>query len=214
MVCVVCLNPAFAQSKDLPAVSHDGLELVEDSEVDILYVLPEADFSGYTKVMVLEAHIAFKKNWQRDQNRSRTRRVSDKDMARMIERGKDLFDHVFTDELEEGGYEVVKQLGEDVLLLRPAIIDLDVTAPDINTPGRSRTYIASSGGATLFIELYDSITSQILARAFDRKTDRDTNIRWSMGTTSVSNTQDATRALKHWAGLLVDGLDRAKGGTE
>jgi hypothetical protein len=210
VVSVACLNPVFAQSKDAPEVSHDGLVL-EKGSVDLLYVLPEADFSGYNRVVILEAYIAFKKNWKRDQNRdSRMRRVSDKDVTRMIDYGKDLFEHVFAEELEKGGYEVVDGAAEDVLLVRPAIINLDITAPDTNTAGRSTTYAASAGQATVFLELFDSVTGQILARVFDRQVDRDSGMGWGMPATSVSNQQKITRAFRYWAGLLVDGLDRAK----
>jgi hypothetical protein len=209
-VTISCLNPVFAQSKDTPEVTHDGLVL-EEGSVDVLYVLPEADFSGYNRVVILEAYIAFKKNWKRDQNRdTRIRRVTDKDMAKMIDQGKDLFKHVFAEELEKGGYEVVAGAAEDVLLLRPAIINLDITAPDTNnTPGRSTTYTASAGQATIFLELYDSVTGQILARVFDRKADRNA-VGWGMPTTSVSNQQKITRGFRYWAGLLVEGLDLAK----
>ena len=203
-------QPALAKKEKPPETSHDGLELVQGSKVDIAYLLPDADMSGYSKVMLLEPYIAFKKNWKRDHNRASLNRVSDKDMARMIERGKDLFTHVFSDALEEGGYPVVHEVGEDVLLVRPAIINLDVTAPDVSTSARSRTYTASAGESTLFIELYDSVTGQILVRAFDRKVDRDTSMRWTMSRNRATNTQDATRALRHWAGQLVKALDRSK----
>ena len=212
LVCFFAVN--IVSAKDAPPeTSHDGLVLIKDSKVDLAYALPGADLSGYSNVMLLEAHIAFIKNWQRDQNRSSiSGRVSDKDMERMISRGKDLFGHVFTDVLEENGYPVVTTAGADVLLVRPAIINLDVAAPDTQTAGRSRTYSASAGQATLYVELYDSVTGQILVRAFDRKVDRDTDLRWAMSSSSVSNSADATRALRHWAKLLVKGLDRVKNG--
>lgn len=210
LVCFLAVNTVSAKDEP-PETSHDGLVLVKDSKVDIAYALPGADLSGYSKVIVLEAHIAFIKNWQRDQNRSRiSGRVSDKDMQRMISRGKDLFAHVFTDVLEENGYPVVNSAGADVLLIRPAIINLDVTVPDKQTAGRSYTWSASAGQATLYVELYDSVTGQILARASDRKVERNSDIRWTMARSSVSNTADATRALKYWAGLLVKALDNAK----
>ena len=117
---------------------------------------------------------------------------------------------VFVDVLEENDYPVVTAAGADVLLVRPAIINLDVAAPDLRTAGRTTVYSASAGQATLYVELYDSVTAQILARATDRKADRNTGVRWAMPSSSVSNQADATKALKHWAGLLVKALDNAK----
>jgi hypothetical protein len=111
--------------------------------------------------------------------------------------------------LEENGYSVVNEAGADVLLVRPAIINLDVVAPDVQKAGRSRSYSASAGEATIYVELYDSVTSQILARASDRKGNRS-SVSWAMSRTSVSNTADFTRGLKYWAELLVDALNNAK----
>ena len=202
-------------SADPPETTHDGLVLIPDSKADIAYKLPEADLSGYNKVVILEPLIAFRKDWQRDQNRNNRTAgssVSEKDMERMINRGKDLFEQAFTDVLEDGGYPVVSEAGEDVLLVRPAIINLDVAAPDLNTAGRSRTYVASAIAATVYIELYDSITSQIIARASDSRVARDNSSSWSMsmGGSSIENRQLANRTFKYWAGLLKDALDVAR----
>jgi hypothetical protein len=113
-----------------------------------------------------------------------------------------LFERVFSERLEAAGYPVVDVMGDDVLLLRPAIIDLDVTAPDLNTAGRTRNFTASTGAATLYIELYDSVTGDILGRAADRQSVRNAggNISWS---NSVSNMADANRMIGRWADRLV-----------
>src|SRR5688572_3053916 len=114
-------------------VSFDGLTLVEHAEVDVTYVLPEADFSVYNRFMILEPEVAFRRNWQRDVNRgvrSTAQRVSTQDMDRMKSQMSELFLEVFTQELMNGGFTIVEEPDEDVLILRPAIINLDVTAPD------------------------------------------------------------------------------------
>ena len=56
-----------------------------------------------------------------------------------------LFREVFTKELTEGGYQLVEEAGEDVLLVKPAIVDLDVVAPDLNSSASfTRSYSESS----------------------------------------------------------------------
>jgi hypothetical protein len=96
-----------------------------------------------------------------------------------------------------------------VLLLRPAIINLDITAPDVPVAGRSRTFTASAGQATLFLELYDSVTGELLARAIDVKSAN------SMGgfisvTNGATNRAEAQRMLKRWADLLGTFLQNAR----
>ena len=118
-----------------------------------------------------------------------------------------LFKDVFTEVLEaDDGYEVVDGANEDVLLLRPAIIDLDVTAPDTRTAGRSTTFTASAGAATIYIELFDSLSGQIIGRAVDRQNARRAGgtVSWS---NSVTNSQEARRMMRGWANQLRSFLD-------
>jgi hypothetical protein len=62
---------------------------------------------------------------------------------------------------------------------------------------------------TLVLELYDSASNEILARAIDRRRARNVgNIRWA---TSVSNRAAARRILRRWADLLVGRLDEVRG---
>src|SRR5690606_29776650 len=156
---------------DEPELTHDGLTRVEDSPADAVYVLPEADFAVYDSFIVLEPYVAFRRNWQRDVNRaaSLSRRISDADMEQMKSQMSELFMEVFVEQLESGGFSVVDEPGENVMILRPAILNLDITAPDVSSAGRSRTYVANAGSGSLFIELYDSVTGQILARAVDSR---------------------------------------------
>lgn len=118
---------------------------------------------------------------------------------------------VFTEELVEGGYELTDEAGGDVLLVRPAIVNLDITAPDVSSPGRSYQFSESAGEMTLYLELYDSETSAIIAKAMDRKRDRERGyMQWQ---TRVTNTQAAKRIMKSWASTLREALDEAHAAT-
>ena len=88
--------------------------------------------------------------------------------------------------------------------------DLDVTAPDVARSGRSYNFASSAGAATLYLELYDSVSGEILARAVDRKAARHPGdlMRWS---NKVTNRSDARRVFAGWAGLLRARLDEIHG---
>ena len=58
------------------------------------------------------------------------------------------FETVFTDILTNGGYELVDEAAEDVLLIRPSIVNLDITAPNQHGSGRSSSYTRSAGEMT------------------------------------------------------------------
>ncbi len=199
--------------QDPPEVTEEGLHLVKESKIALVYAVPGADLNGYHRIWLVEPHVAFKKNWQRDQNRSRrTNKVSDSDMDRIRTRLAEEFTEVFAEVLKENdGYELVEERAEDVLILKPAIINLDVNAPDTRSAGRNRTYASSAGEMTLYLEAFDSQTNALIAKALDRGHDRNSSfVTWQ---TSVSNTQAAKRILRGWAQSLRDGLDEANAVT-
>ncbi len=203
-VCLLASSAVFADEVDL----FENLEPIEDARVAMAYIDPEADFSVFSKVMILDTFVAFRSGWQRDQRRgTRGVRVTTSDMDRIKSRVSELFNSVLIETLEaDDGFEIVDEPGDDVLLIRAAIIDLDITAPDTMTAGRSRTYTADSGAATLYIELFDSISGQIIGRAADRQVARSTTNRltWS---NRATNTADASRVFSSWAGKLREFLD-------
>lgn len=202
-------NPSFAQAEELPEITEDGLHRVADSKAAVVYVDPAATLEPYAKVQLLEAYVAFKKNWERDHRQTGSRlRVSSSDMERIKSRVSKEFTAVFTEELEEAGYPVVAEAGEDVLLVRPAIISLDVNAPDLPTSGRTRTYVESAGEMTLYLELYDSVTGDLVAKAMDARADNGYGGIYNWANTAT-NKAAADKILRTWADLLVGALNEA-----
>jgi hypothetical protein len=210
LITAACLlsGTAIAKQDELPAVSHDGLEL-RKGKAAVVYVRPGVDFSGYQRFAILECPVAFSKDWERER-KSGAARVSQKDMDEMKADLSAEFLKIFTDELQnKGGYQIVTTGAEDVLILRPAIIDLEVSVPDTMSAGRSYTLSESAGGMTLYLEIFDSVTGQILARAIDRQEDRGTGrIQWQ---NSVTNKAEADRMLRRWASALRERLDEVNG---
>jgi hypothetical protein len=200
-LCTACASGTSTRNLE---VTHDGLERVADSKVERAWVKPGVDFSQYTEIGLLDCVVAFKRNWRMNHSGVRT-----SDMERIKSTLSDEFRQVFTKELENGGYPVVTDAADHVLLIRPAIIDLDVAAPDTNSAGRSNSFTASPGAMTLVIELYDSVSNEILARAIDRKRARNVgSIRWA---TRGTNRVAARKILGNWANLLVNRLDDVHG---
>jgi len=196
--------------KEIPEYTVEGLKRVHDAKnLALVYAEEGADLSQYARVYLVEPYVAFKKNWQRDQNRgSAALKVRTSDMDKIKVKVKDLFMEVFTEELQKGGYELANERAEDVLIVKPAIIDLNVNAPDIMSAGRTNTYASSAGSMTLYLELYDSETDDLLAKALDPKADRDHGfMQWQTG---PANRQAAKRMMQPWAEALRTGLDRAR----
>jgi hypothetical protein len=197
-----------AHAAETAEPSFDGLQRVPSKDVQVLYVKPGASLAQFKRVALLDCYVAFRKNWQRDRQSSKGMMIDSKDMEQIKTALADEFRKVFTAELEKGGYAMATSGAEDVMILRPAIIDLDVTAPDTMQPGRSKTFSASAGSMTLYLEVYDGATGEILARVVDPKAARDDGlIQWQ---TSVTNRAEASRIIGKWAALTRTALDRAR----
>jgi hypothetical protein len=208
-VAFICITLVpFTVSAEDSNPQFENLVPVGDPQVAMAYIDPEADFSVFKRVMLLDTFVAFRSGWERDQRRgTRGTRISARDVEQIKTRVSELFNSVMIETLEaDDGFEIVTEPDYDVLLVRAAIIDLDVTVPDTSNPGRSRTFTADSGAATLYIELYDSVSGQIIGRALDRQAARNagSTMRW---TNRASNTADARRVFRGWAELLRGFLD-------
>ena len=202
------LLPALAA--DQPPAEWDGLVRVNSKQIDHLYKLPEADFSGYKRVRLDPIEVEFDKNWKPNASeRSPSARLSNEDIEKIKKTLAEEFRKVFTEELTRNGYPVVSEDGDDVLRVSAAIVNLYITAPDKPTAGRSRTYTTNAGHMTLAAELRDSVTGKLMARAVDSVQARDTGT--FTVTTSVTNLAGARTALSKWARVLREGLDAATG---
>jgi len=208
LTAILMASPALAK-KDLPEVNGDGMQLVKNTKMATIYADPGADLSIYTKILLKDTSVSFKKNWQREQNRSSGAfRVKDSDAERIKEDTSTLFREVFSKELEDGGYVLVDAPGEDVLMIQPAIINLDVVAPDVKNAYRSKSFSESAGEMTLVLELYDSQTNDLIVTAKDRKRDWDKGyFEWR---NSVTNRHFAKRMMSSWAKTFTESLDEAR----
>lgn len=208
---VLVSAPALAAKDPPPQVSPEGLQLTKSTKNRLVYVKPGATFSQYGRLAILDPLVEFEKDWQKDYNRSRSGlegRVSDADVEKMKERLAAEFKKVFVAELQgEGGYQVVDVAGPDVLVLRPALLNVEVNAPDVMTSGIEHTVVRSAGQMTLFLELWDSASNTLLARVMDAQADPDTMNQ--MGG-SVTNKAAADRILRKWAKELRERLDEVR----
>ena len=205
-----CTVPATVESEPAPPdVTVDGLELIDRTRHGEIYADRGVDWSTYDKILLDPATVSFRKNWEDDLTRDQRLRVRPEDMERIKSGLAELFDEVFTEELSEnGGYAIVEQTGEQVLRITPRIVDLDVYAPDLSTAGRVDQYSESAGRMTLKLELYDSVTGDLIATASDRQEDpRLGYLEWR---TRASNRADAQRMLERWARTLRERLDAAR----
>jgi hypothetical protein len=206
-------GPGASWAKDPPPrATPEGLELKKETNTRLVYMKPGATFSQYKRVAILDCYVEFSKDWLRGYNneqRDPSRRIKDSDIERAKTSLSAQFKKVFTDELQgRGGYQVTDTAAPDVLALRPALINIQVSAPDLMAPGRSATYVQSAGQMTLYLELWDSAQNTLLARVIDAQADTQA---FTQRSSSVTNQAAAQQILRSWAVELHGALDAARG---
>jgi hypothetical protein len=132
--------------------------------------------------------------------------VTDEDMTRIRESMEKIVYKEFDSALQEkGGLTKVDQADSSTLLFKPKIINLDVYAPDVDSSYISRSYVRQAGRATLFLEVYDAVSGEILSRWVDTREDTDRGyFDWA---NRITNADRAIQVVRAWAKRLVEGLD-------
>ena len=199
-----------AKPSDLDeAMSHDGLRKVTVKGIQFAYARPGATLADYHRVQIEPVQVAFHKHW--DPTRTGSRIKLGQEERENIRSGvATAVQEAFVKELrDKSRYQVVDEAGPDVLRVKVAIVDLYVNAPDTESVGMSRTYTVSAGQMTLFAELFDSESGQLLARVIDKREGRD-NQMYQLAN-SVVQRGELQDIASTWARILRRALDNAHG---
>ena len=164
---------------------------VPNTAVEYAYINQQADFSQYTKLMNGGLAIYYPESEE-------TPDPAD------IERIRGYFRDAFSASIGDD-YEVVAEPGPGVLKVSGQVIDMKMTSggATFDPSGRLRDVVAH-GELTFLMEMSDSLTGQVLARAGDKSTDisaGEDDATWD----------DVRRAAEYWAGLFRDWLDNSLG---
>jgi len=167
---------------------------VPNTAVEYAYINQQADFSQYTKLMNGGLEIYFPENEERP------------DPAE-IDRIRGYFRDAFTTAIGDD-YEIVAEPGPGVLKVKGQVIDMKMTSggATFDPSGRLRDVVAH-GELTFLMEMSDSVTGQVLARAGDKSSDISAE-------KGDATWDDVRRAAEYWAGLFRNWLDNSLGNTE
>ena len=174
-VLLLMLLCSVAGAQVLSDVTEDGLVRVPSSRKAGVYRLPDATFAQYRRVMLAPASVAFRKNWDRGSmdrldtglKPSERQRIAD-DMALAFH------EELVAELVERGGFVLAESPAPDVLLIAPAITELDINAPDAGSTPGTRSYVRTAGSMTLTVELRDAASGVTVGRVIDYEQARET----------------------------------------
>ncbi|HEX6639265.1 MAG TPA: DUF3313 family protein [Steroidobacteraceae bacterium] len=155
-----CLVAGCGYTRLAEERTDDGLVRVPSRAAGGVYRAPEADFTGYRRIMIEPPTIEFVTDWREDHPE-----VDDKELARIRNETVKLFSEQFARELvDRGPYEFADSPGPDVLRVTPRIVDLDIPAPDAGNEVAQRTYTPGPVKMQVTGDLRDSASNVLLMR--------------------------------------------------
>ncbi len=187
-------------------MTHDGLYPVENPRADAAWARPDADITGYTKVMLEGVGVEF-----RPGARSRVNRATSASDYYVVtperkERLKEVFAERFREELGKSThFTLVDEAGPDVLLIKGSLIDVVSYVPP-QQAGRYEIFLDRIGEATLVLEISDSISEGIIARVVDRRAAESVS-RDFRRANRATTTAEVRRLAGIWARILREQLD-------
>jgi hypothetical protein len=199
---------SFASNEIPEPGREDGLVKIPRTTLGSVYQAPDFNLGDYDRLAVETCTVRFHDDWLRDQNRERgpAELVTAEDARRIEQRLADSCHDIFSAEFESLPDGAPGK--HRVLVIRPAIVDLDIAAPDVAVAGRRTTSTVTPVRMTLRVEAFETATDSILVRIIDhRRADRTT---FPRPTSSVGNMAEANRILSQWAALVRAQLERAR----
>ncbi len=203
-----CATPAPTMDMSEDAeLTFDGLRPILNSRAAKAWAKPGLDLTVYTKIKLQSTGIEYRPGGESGRTMSSRSQGGPFEMS---EDQKARFQSIAVEvALEELGkserFTLTDEVGPDVLIVRVALLDVVSFVPP-QTAGRSEVFLSSVGEATLVLELRDSITDAILARAMDRRAAEDRTGSMTRSN-SVTNRTEVKRLIRRWMSNLIERLD-------
>lgn len=165
-----------------------SFNVTRNPRVEASVIAVDADFGRYDRILASDMGIFFPEDAA----------PSDADQ----ERTRQIFRKAFLGELV--GYEIVREKGPTTLEVQPTLIDLrNATSPELPGMRRELREIARPGAIIFLMELKDSKSGKILARAADSASAPA----FSTSTATLTDWGAVENAAARWARLFREFLD-------
>jgi hypothetical protein len=207
LVLFLAIIAGCAADRPPEETTDDGLVRVPARSIGGVYRLPDADFVPYRRVMVEPPSITFVDDWRKNHPE-----VSQPEFMRMLAETVKLFREEFTREFVElGSYTIAEDPGADVLLVIPAIEELNIVAPDAGDAAGQRTYTRIPVTMKVTGDLRDATTSKLIGRVIMYQNDHHAFGEVQMQIANrVTNAHEQRLAYSKWSRLVREAIDVAK----
>jgi len=207
-------TPTFQTGEDAE-VTFDGLTRLDRTVLDVVWAREDIDLTRFSKIMFEDLGVEYRPSTGPYSGRAGTtnvRRTNARDFQLNDDQRAAFEAEISAAFLDEMGrserFQIVEEKGDDVLLVRIGLLDVVSMVPP-DTIGRSQIFLDRVGEATLVLEIHDSVSNAIYARAVDRRAAQSQTARES---NQVTNRAEVRRLGRRWGTIIRDGLDSLLGG--
>ena len=169
------------------------------------WLKPNLSLAAYTKIRLINAGIEYREVKPASGSPAQMPGEVSSPLTEKKKGGlENLLREVFLEEFGKSKhYSLVSEPGPDVLTLTGSLLDV-VSAIPPESAGRNDFCVSNIGSAKLVLELQDSRSNEILARALDGRNAQPLSMQKS---SPGSNTQEVKREFRKWGKRLTAALD-------
>ena len=203
-----CTSQPTIQTGPDAEVSFDGLHKIDNSAFHDAWADPDADWARYDQFIGGKAFFEYRAV-KKTAKYSSVRPPASTDEFYIDEKNRERLtkevSEIFGEELAKSErFTRVEEPGQNVLIIRGGLHDIvSRTPPELIT--RGEIYIRSFGEATLVLEVIDSMSGEVLARAVERREAGSSSGMTAANT--VTTWAEVRRLTRRWATTLRNGLD-------
>ncbi len=200
--------PPTIQTGPDAEVTFDGLHVIDNSAFKQAWADPDIDFSRYTKIMPGGAFFEYRAVKKTSSNSRASMSdtefwISDENRAKLEEEVSNVFD---VELAKSTRFTITDTPGPDTLIIVGGLHDVMSRVPPERV-GRSDVYLSDIGAATLILQVSDSMSGEVIARAVERSAAGGQS-GMAMRSSPAQTWAEVRRLARRWATKLVEGLDR------
>jgi hypothetical protein len=208
LLALACACALLAGCRSLPGpreMTPDGLARVPSRSAGGVYRLPGAPFAQYKRLILEPVTVSFIEGWQKSHPD-----ISEREIRRMREETTRQFREEFTRELIKAGkYTFANDPGADVLIVAPAITELDVPAPSSDQMDK-RTMAPRSIAMRITGELRDAASGTLVGRIDMFAGGEEYGLNELREGNRTTNAFEVRTHIRDWVRLFREALNVAK----
>jgi hypothetical protein len=204
-ICAGVMLAGCSAARRPEETSPDGLQRVPSRSNGGVFREPGWPFNQYKRFVLEPLTVTFVEDWERQHPEA-----SDKEIKRIRNEAAKLFREQFEKELiEKGKYGFATEPDPDVLIIAPAITELDIAAPETED-ARKQSFAMRSISLRITGELRDAASGRLVGRVDMFSPSREYGTHELRPVNRTSNAHEVSQAIRQWAQLFREALDVAK----